>query len=182
MDSQTYPNIEHLIVSDGPDPELAEKLPPFISGTRSRYFFQLPYHEEDLHWGHLARLYGLEYASGELIGYLDDDDAFRSGHVELLVAALGNNPDSGWAYSRMMSHMPAGSTSVIGEGPPSCGNIGTPMIAHRRETLEHGTWEAASAFEDWELVNGWTQKGIKYSAVEEVTVDVWPSVYYGPGR
>jgi glycosyltransferase involved in cell wall biosynthesis len=184
--SQNYPHVEHIIVSDGPDPELAEKLfPPLRSNGRSRWFVNLPEHDPDQHWGHLARLHGLEYASGEFITYCDDDDALRSRHCELLVNALLEHPEAGWARSLMASHRPASDTEAvteIGHGEPSCGNLGTPMIMHRRETLAYGTWGPASVTEDWELVNRWLHAGIGYVTVDEITVDVWPSLFYGGQR
>jgi glycosyltransferase involved in cell wall biosynthesis len=178
---QTYPNVEHLIVSDGPDAELANKLfPPFRTGGRSQWFTNLPEHDPAPHWGHLARLHGLTFASGEFITYCDDDDVLRPKHCELLVNALLEHPEAGWAYSRMLSHrFEDEGVSEIGVGPPSCGNIGTPMIMHRREILEHGTWGPASEFEDWELVNRWLHAGVEYVAVDEITVDVYPSLFFG---
>jgi glycosyltransferase involved in cell wall biosynthesis len=184
VDAQVYPNVEHLIISDGPDPELAEKMFPLQrAGQRSRWFLQLAEHDPAPHWGHLARSHGIELAAGELIGYVDDDDALRPQHVELLAAALAAHPEAGWACSVMASHRPPdGTVTEIGHGPPSAGNIGTPVIVHRREILEHGTWGPPSALEDWEMVNRWLHVGIPHVKVEEVTVDVWPSIYYGPGH
>lgn len=178
--AQSYPNVEHIVVSDGPDPELANKLfPPVRVGQRSRWFTSLSEHEEGRHWGHFARLLGIELASGELVGYCDDDDSLRPKHVELLVSALAEHPEAGWAYSWMDSHNNTGGVTTIGQGEPSIGNIGTPMIMHRRSVLEHGTWGPASDFEDWELVNKWIHVGIPYARVEETTVDVWPSIFFG---
>ncbi len=175
---QTYPNVEHIIVSDGPDPELAKKLfPPAVTPTLKRWFLQLPEHDESPHWGHLARLHGIEFSSGELIGYVDDDDALRPDHCALLAETLEKNPDVGWASSLMASHGPD-TTKEIGHGAPACGNIGTPMIMHRRETLAHGTWGPAGDFEDWDLVNQWIHAGIGHIQVPEVTIDVWPSLFY----
>lgn len=180
VDAQTYPAVEHVIVSDGPDPELAEKLfPPRVNGRRSRWFGNLPEHEEALHWGHWGRLHGLELASGELIAYCDDDDALRPEHCELLAAALAEHPEAGFAYSMMASHGPLGVTVIGVTGRPSAGNIGTPMVVHRREILEHGSWTEASAYEDWHLVNSWIQAGIGYIKVDAVTIDVYPSAYSG---
>lgn len=180
--AQIYPAVEHIIVSDGPDPELSEKLfPPWRSGQRRQWYTSLPEHDPAPHWGHLARLHALELASGELITYCDDDDALRPKHVELLVQALTDHPEAGWAYSLMASYFGDGRVTEIGHGPPSCGNIGTPMIMHRREVLEHGTWGPPSTTEDWELVNRWVHAGAGYVQVPEVTVDVWPSLYHGLG-
>jgi glycosyltransferase involved in cell wall biosynthesis len=178
--AQTYPKVEHIIVSDGPDPVLEDKLfPPTSSGGRTQWFLSLAEHEQAPHWGHLARLHALEFASGEFITYCDDDDALRLNHCELLVNALLENPGAGWARSLMASHHPGGDISEIGHGEPSLGNLGTPMIMHRKEILQHGTWGPASDFEDWELVNRWLHAGIEYVSVNEFTVDVYPSLYFG---
>jgi len=180
--AQTYPAVEHIIVSDGPDPELAAKLfPPRRTGTRSRWFATLSQHETAPHWGHLARLHALEVAKGDLVTYCDDDDSLRPDHCELLVNALLEHPEAGWARSLMASHHPDEGDTIteIGHGEPSCGNIGTPMIMHRQEILEKGTWGPASDFEDWELVNRWIHAGIEYVKVDKITVDVYPSLYFG---
>lgn len=143
VQAQTYPAIEHLIVSDGPDAWLTEKLSPFNwvknSSQRSQYYFELPERDPAPHWGHFGRLHGLEYAAGTLITYCDDDDALRPEHVALLAAALAEHPEAGFACSRMLSHGANEGITEIGHGPPSCGNIGTPMIMHRAEILKHGT-------------------------------------------
>jgi glycosyltransferase involved in cell wall biosynthesis len=181
VDLQTYGNVEHIIISDGPDPELAEKLfPPKVTSSLKRWFGSLPEHDVSPHWGHLARLRGLELATGELIAYCDDDDALRPNHCAVMAAALKENPEAGWASSRMLSHRPDGEME-IGVGPPSCGNLGTPMIFHRRSVLEHGTWGPQSDFEDWDLVNRWIHAEIGYVQVDKVTIDVWPSLFYRDG-
>jgi len=36
----------------------------------------------------------------------------------------------------MDSHNSSGGVTTIGQGEPSLGNIGTPMLMHRREILE----------------------------------------------
>ena len=51
-----------------------------------------------------------------------------------MAAALLADPEAGFAVSRMMSHGGAHS-SVTGRGPLAAGNVGSPMIMHRRETL-----------------------------------------------
>jgi len=180
VQAQDYERVEHIIVSDGPDGVLREKLAPDSPlKPRNTWYLELPEHAEELHWGHLARLFGIEHALGEFITYCDDDDALRPNHCSVLVKALMDNPEAGWAYSQMASHHVNESISVIGSSQPACGSIGTPMIMHRKEILEHGAWGPASAFEDWELVNRWNMAGVKYVNVEEVTSDVWPSAFHG---
>ena len=178
VQAQTYPNVQHIVVADGPDPELAAKIDGQIS-----CFDQMPGHSDHPHWGGPGRRRGIELATGDLIAYCDDDDAYRPRHIGLLAAALEANPSAGWAFSRMVSHSTTGET-VIGDydGPPLFGTIGTPMVMHRREVLDIATWGPDSAGEDFDLVSAWIQAGVPYVRVAEDTVDVWPSQYWGRGR
>src|SRR6266511_415333 len=125
VEAQTYPDIEHIIVSDGPDPELAAKFSKRLP-TRP---FRLEFAERDSGLGELPRLRGLELAQGELIAYLDDDNAYRPQHVERLVNAL---EDRDFAYSIMKRHWPASQhTDLLGTDPPCYGCIDTSMVLHR---------------------------------------------------
>lgn len=182
VQAQAYPRVEHVIACDGQDPELAQRIDELASGGAFSHpvtFVHLPEHAPEQHWGHLARLEGIKAAKGDYVTYVDDDDSLRDNHVSLLAGCLKNNPGAGWAYSVMESHSNSGLATHIGYGGyPSCGQIGTPMIMHRRETLEHGTWGPASSTEDWDLVQRWQAAGIAYEHVPTVTVDVWPSAYW----
>jgi len=183
VQAQTYPDVQHVIVSDGPDFELAGRIGLTYGGDPRVRFECLRGHAGHKHWGGPARRRGLELASGDLICYCDDDDALRPRHIELLAAALDADPAAGWAYSRMLSHRCADDTVIGGgDGPPVFGTIGTPMIMHRRELLNIATWGADSAGEDFDLVSAWIQAGVPYVRVAEDTVDVWPSQYWGRGR
>lgn len=179
VQDQSYPAVEHVVVSDGPDPQLREEFNRLAPrNLRLTWFLELAEHNPEQHWGHLARLYALTIADGALITYCDDDDSLRPYHVSLLARALADNPRAGFAVSRMMCHGPQGK-SVTGWGPLEMGNVGSPMIMHRREILEHGTWGPASFSEDWDMVERWLKAGITCADVPEVTSDVWPSVYRG---
>jgi glycosyltransferase involved in cell wall biosynthesis len=183
VQAQAYPRVEHVIVSDGPDPELAGKMAELASGSAFYHrvqYLQLPEpHPGGNRYGSLARQAGILASAGDLIAYIDDDDALRPDHVRLL-AALFDDSTIGWAYGVMASHSNSGLSTEIGHvDPPQAGQIGTPMIMHRRETLEHGSWGPASTIEDWEMVKRWLDAGIPYGRVHEATVDVWPSAYWG---
>jgi glycosyltransferase involved in cell wall biosynthesis len=168
--------VEHIVVSDGPDPELAAALAqPWLDGWKNLWYRELARHEPAPNFGHYARRAAIDYASGELIGYLDDDDAFRADHCRLLAAALDADPEAGFAVSRMLSHYPGDAMLEIGRGPLACGNVGSPMIMNRREILETANWGPPSALEDWEVVERWLAAGIKCANVDAVTSDVWPS-------
>jgi len=174
VQAQVYPAVEHLVVSDGPDPDLRDRLSqPWMDGWKGLLYRELDWHDESEHYGHHARLLGLEYSSGEYITYCDDDDSLRPDHCSKLAAALDAAPGAGFAVSRMVSHHAHAVT--VGWGPLAPGNIGSPMLMHRRWVLEHGTWGPASWKEDWELVERWLDAGIQYVNVDAETSDVWPS-------
>ena len=169
VQAQTWPHVEHVVVSDGPDLEL--KLSLALTDPDVR-FDELPDRDGAGHWGHRARLHAIGISKGDLITYLDDDDAYRPEHCAVLAQALEDHPGADFAYSLMSSD-----GAVIGQDPPVYCQIGTPMIMHRRETLAMGTWERSMPSIDWDLVDRWLQAGARYVHVPEVTVDVWPSAY-----
>jgi glycosyltransferase involved in cell wall biosynthesis len=178
VQAQTYRNIVHVIVADGPDPELHAKLADGPRFAHPVVFIQLGERAAGNRWGTAARLTGIEATSSDFVAYIDDDDALRPEHVQLHVKAL-EAAGAAWSYSVMASYSNSGLWTEIGWGPPQYGQIGTPMIVHRRSTLEHGTWGPASATEDWELVQRWITAGLEHVHVPAVTVDVWPSAYWG---
>lgn len=174
VQAQTWPAIEHLIVSDGPDPDLGAMLAAenWLVPVR---FAALAAHAPERHWGGPARRRALELAKGDLIAYVDDDDALRPRHTELLVNALACNPEAGFAWSQMARHCGEfGGTEDVIAGPLGCGGISTQMLMHRRDLTTVATWGSPSATEDWELVFAWLSAGVKHEPVGEVTVDQWP--------
>jgi glycosyltransferase involved in cell wall biosynthesis len=176
VQAQTYPAVEHIVVSDGGDGTLQDQLTwPHKTGWWNLLYKEMDYHVETDNFGHWARVLGLEYSAGEYITYCDDDDALRPEHCQLMVDALEKNPNAGFAVSRMVSHH--AHPVVIGWGPLACGNVGSPMIMHRRSTLEQGTWKRPSWVEDWELIEQWLNAGVKYVNVDAETADVYPSVF-----
>lgn len=183
VQAQTYRNTEHVIVSDCPDPELAEKLGGLYQGETFDHPVSYA-HMSGPHPGHRyggeARRKGIEIAKGDLIAYIDDDDALRPEHVAKLAAVLLDDPSLLWAFGVMASHSNSGLYTHIGDyaGAPVQCQIGTPMIMHRREILQYGTWGDPSSVEDWELVKKWLDAGLPYGRVHEPTVDVYPSAYW----
>lgn len=178
VQAQTYETVEHIVVSDGPDETLLAELCELMPFQRTLILSQLDEHvtDEDNNFGHWARLRGVETANGEYITYCDDDDALRPEHCRLMAAALDADPEAGFAVSRMVSHH--AHATIVGWGPLALGNLGTPMIMHRRSTLEKGTWGPPSWTEDWDLVEKWLDAGIRYVNVDAETSDVWPSVLW----
>ena len=169
--AQDYPAVQHVIVSDGPDNVLAGKI---VAGSCGAVVWDaLPAHDPAARWGHWARLRGLELATGEYIAYLDDDNAFRPGHLAKLAAALDADPSAGFAYSQIMMHN-GGSSYVVGVPPPAYGQIDTSAIMHRRGLLETATWrDEGQVTIDWDIVERWLHAGTGWAHVPEVTADYY---------
>jgi glycosyltransferase involved in cell wall biosynthesis len=182
VQAQTYPNVEHIIVHDGPPEDGAG---PIAARLQESYGYEVPirfdYIEAHKPGGRTrSRQRALEMAQGELIGYCDDDDALRPHHLELLAAALRDNPLAGFAYSQMSSHDGTGAVfAVVGQDPPALTHIGSPMIVHRKGILQHGTWGPDRPDEDWQMVQRWLAHDIEYVYLPAITSDVWPSAFRG---
>lgn len=165
--SQTYKEIEHVVISDGPDP-LLEKLltnKPVVYG-------EVGCHDDHPNnWGSEARNYGLDVANGELIAYLDDDNAWRPEHLQKLVDAMDANPDADFAYSRMRIHP---GEYEVGSAPPSYGHLDSSLLMHRRGLAKWplpGTLNGDQHAPDWGVVALWLGGGARWAFVPEVTVD-----------
>lgn len=163
--AQEYGNVEHIVVSDGPDPVLAEAL----DGDGRVRYAEVPEHDPGARWGHWARLQGIDMAKGEYIAYLDDDNSYRPEHLALVVAALEADPDPDFGYGSMILHCAGG--AVIGGDRPHYGQIDTSMIVHRRGLLDVATWTHSLPTIDWDLVDRWMQAGVRWAWVPVVTSD-----------
>lgn len=169
---QTWPKVQHVIVSDGPDRELAVRLAE--SGAAVTYA-ELPGHDpHPQNWGSAARNYGLQLADGELVAYLDDDNAYRPDHLRLLVQALVTYPDADFAYSRMLTTR----GYQVGSEPPAYGQVDTSLLMHRAGLPERaGLWPVPGRVHgdehapDWAVVESWLAAGAGWVHVPEVTVD-----------
>lgn len=172
VQAQTYADVEHVVVVDGPDDELAAALAETAASCdRPVTYDCLPSHDAAARWGHWARLRGLELATGEFIAYLDDDNAFRMNHLEAVVAAMEDKgADFGYSIALFQGR---GQPYPVGSEPPSYGQIDTSIIVHRRELLERGTWEQSLPTIDWDIVSRWLSAGATWAFVPFVTVDYY---------
>lgn len=165
----------HIIVSDGPDPGLREKL-----GDR-RTFVELPEHRGKC--GTYAINAGVEAAKrmgADLFTVVDDDNAARPRHCEVLYRAIVAPWAEGreaydFAYSQIYRH---GIGDTIGSDPPRLGGIdGNALMWWARTHQRFGMWPHVDRWPDWRLVSRWLRQGASYVHVPEVTVDY----YYHPG-
>jgi glycosyltransferase involved in cell wall biosynthesis len=177
VQAQTYPNVEHIVVSDGPDPALREKLMlelEGLGGGRHRLVFdQVEHHDPDARWGHWPRLTGIGDASGEYIAYLDDDNAWHPQHLDAIVGRLEES-GADFGYSRMQVRGSWGDPRyIVGAEPPVYGQIDTSLIVHRRALLEVGTWEQSMPSIDWDLVARWITGGASWVFYPHITADYY---------
>jgi glycosyltransferase involved in cell wall biosynthesis len=174
VQAQDYGRVQHVVFSDGPDEQLMRLLRAF-EWKHPLVYAEFPERDPLAEFGSRPRKEALAQAAGEYITYCDDDDALRPEHCRLMAEALNADPDAGFAVSRMVSHH--AHPVIVGWGPLALGNVGSPMIMHRRSILEHGTWGPDSWTEDWDLIERWLDAGVKYVNVNAETSDVWPSVF-----
>lgn len=163
--AQIYPGeIEHIVVSDGPDPALAAQLPGL---------HELPAHQDMCNRGLIARLYGAVRARHGIIAYLDDDNAWRPEHLELLIQPLVSS-GADFAYSRALCHDRERDVRyTIGTPVPEPGQIDTSLIVHRRELLQKATWNLSARPADWDLVSRWMEAGASWAFVPDITLDYY---------
>jgi len=89
--SQTYKNIEIIVVDDGSTDSTRDRL--FGYTERIRYIYKK-------NGGACsARNVGISFATGEYVGFLDCDDLYLPEKIELSIRYLEQNPDVGFVYS-----------------------------------------------------------------------------------
>jgi glycosyltransferase involved in cell wall biosynthesis len=166
---QTYRSFECLVVSDGYEVETARELKELHSQDRRFIYLPLPEHKGG--WGAPCRTFGAHYAKGEIVAYLDDDNAWRENHLELLDNAFQDlNVD--FAFTQMKIVV----TGQVVGSEPKVGFIDSSIMAHRRGTLErYGNWpqEDATYVQDGETAELWARSGARWSCVPQVTVDYY---------
>ena len=172
--AQIYRPLEHVIVSDGPDPELAELLArehgagvPIRSVELGRNFTE---GGPPNSFGIGALTAGMLLARGEYQVWLCDDERMAPDHIAGLVAAL-EETGAGFAYSKTRMYW-VGQTPEsgwdIGVCPPQYGQITNFLYRSALLRVAMPAWGAHPA--DWTLVASWMQAGVAAVFVPRVTL------------
>lgn len=92
--SQSYIDLELVVVSDGSTDDTDELMKKYASNTRVRY---ISYHPG--HGGNYARNLGIKNANGEYVAFLDDDDEWMPDKIEKQLKKINEDPDIVLVYT-----------------------------------------------------------------------------------
>jgi len=128
---QDYANLEVVVVGDA-CPEMEGALTAFAGNPRVRTVNLPSNHGAG---GAVPRNYGIMLAAGELIAYVDDDNALEPNHVSTLYSSLRLH-GAAFAFSSMKVD---GKDLIFDE--PKLGSIDTSCVLHRKGLVRrHGWW------------------------------------------
>ncbi len=183
---QTYKNIEIVVVGEDAPPETQAVIASFAD-DRIRYQNlnrRGPYPADPDHARYIAgnqpRVEAIRLSKGSWIANLDDDDAFRPGHVEdLLNLALSTKCEV--AYGKMEEHYPARPSTVLGVFPPQLGHLNWTQARYHRGLTLFERQMSPPLFDipaDWHLVEKMLEAGVRFSMLDEVVADYYPSWFW----
>jgi hypothetical protein len=184
--AQTHGNIEVIVVGDVAPAETAEVIASF-SDPRLRYenlTVRGPYAEDKTDFWWTAGIYPLNRAlslvNGHWIAVLNDDDAFRPDFVErLLQHARATHAEV--AYGKLRHHEPDKDDWDIGDFPPDSHKFAWQMAIHHSalRVFEYELYSPAFGEPgDWNRARRMLRAGVRFSMLDEVVADYWPSTLW----
>jgi Glycosyl transferase family 2 len=183
---QTYRNIEVVVVGDGA-PESTAQAVARLDDPRVRYVnltVRAPYPEDP---GEFWRVAGTppwnaawQLTQGRWIAPLNDDDAFRPEHVDLLLdAARAQRCEV--AYGAIEHHRPDGTNEIVNSWPPESHRFGwQAALVHAGlgfMPMQLGSG-ALGVPGDWSLCRRMRRAGVSFTKVDDVVVDYFPSLLW----
>lgn len=182
--AQTYRPLEHVIVSDGPDPRIHEIIErahtdhAYLAGGTDRYvrirFQELGFWSSGLFTNSISAapfMVAQLLARGEYQMWLADDERMLvPDHIEKLVDLL-ELYDCDFAYPKVEMTWPnSDRKTVIGHNPPRCGDV-THML-YRRDALDKGALfrTHVGSGTDWDAFARLMASGARWVFLNEVTL------------
>jgi glycosyltransferase involved in cell wall biosynthesis len=170
--AQTYPNVEHVVVIDGPaDSATREMLDElgYSYGPSKRRLVVLgrnwSLYSKDGGFGATARLVGAWMAAGEFISYLDDDAYYEPSHIGEMVAEF--EPETMF----VTTYCHGSGVPVTPPAPPGLNRTDTSAIMHRAIVLrDAGGFHPDGYTSDGNMVERWLAKGLPWKFKESLTV------------
>ena len=189
LEAQTYSDWQHVVIADGPDPELRAAMHERgYSAHGQRVFVELGRNWHGFLGGDgagqppgspgtrgargsrgvSAYLTATYLAAGDHIGYLDSDCEYTPDHLAHCAKAL---EDSGVAFvfTQMRRFIDGAPWDVVGDGTPAYGRIDGNIVVHSAELLRTANWRWGGDA-DWDLIGRWVEAGARWEWVPEVTV------------
>lgn len=187
--AQTYENLEVIVVGDGA-PAQAREAVEAIGDERLRFHNLAPrgpYPDDpETRWlvaGVPPFNEAVRLARGRWIAPLDDDDAFRPGHVERLLAHA-HAERAELAYGAMRQHRPGGVSERVGGFPPRLGQFNIQSAIYHAGLAPIFELELADEVfripYDWSLCRRMMRAGVRVAMLDEEVVDYYPSRYWAP--
>ena len=188
LDAQVHVDWQHVIVADGPDPQLRGRLRNLGYGPAGlRVLAELGRNWHGFLGGDTAgqppgspgsrgsrgsravsaALVGTYLAAGEHIAYLDSDVEYLPDHLAVSAKALAGGADL--VYTQMRRHLDGKPWDVIGDGTPGHGRIDGNAVVHKAELLREANWRWGGDA-DWDLIRRWLAAGARWEFVPQVTV------------
>lgn len=177
--SQTYANLEVIVVGDCAPPEAAETVAA-IGDPRVTYVNRTvrgPYPEDrSRRWyviGGPPFNEGLARARGRWIAALGDDDAVRPHHTEALLAAARQHRYE-HCYGRQQVNFAEGEPLTLGRFPPELGQWGLQAAIYHsglrffESELLDADYEEPG---DWSKCRRMLRAGVRFGMVDTVVVD-----------
>lgn len=170
VECQTYENIEHLVVVDGPDRETIDALLGagygWDVGPRRLTYLGRNWtgFSGDAGLGQSARNAGVWMASGDYVAHLDDDVMWMPHHLETLVALIEEKDVDFVTTCWLFDGHPGGGT------PPGQGRTDVSAILHRPMV-----WKTGGGFTldgpcgEGTLVERWISAGLTWAHHDHAT-------------
>jgi GT2 family glycosyltransferase len=184
---QMYRPLEHVIVSDGPDPELRRRfwadyerytLPSSIDHPNPQKWVSYQFIECGRHWSSFlaASISAVPFqvaqwlAGGDYLCWLADDERMTPDHIEALVDLL-EQTDSDFVYSKaeLWAKDDPSWRMVIGRDPPYLGTITNALF--RADLLDYrGFTTHVGSATDWDQIQAWMSAGARWAMLDRVTL------------
>jgi spore maturation protein CgeB len=166
----TFDRYEHIIVADAPPDPVVTQLRSLIAaqdnGRHRMCLAVLASRANDM--GVTPAATGLSLARGKYVCFLSDDNGYKPGHFEKLVAALDEDAELGFAYSGCLY----GGRFTLNIAPPSLGRIdlGQPLFRRSLFALHQvDQLPFIGRLWDWQLIERFLRNGVRWKHVKEPT-------------